>query len=185
MSNFGINGADLPGVPSSLSADPNDRRITNTSLLSPTSFRLSIARLPEVTYFCQSANIPSVEIEQINRTNMFVDIKEIGKPSFGDLSISFLIDEDMKNWKSVYDWMRGIAPFEDFREQIDPYADHRSDVVLMVTTGAMNPNVEFTFKGCFPTSLGAVAFDSKAADIDPLVADLTFAFDSFDIRLIP
>ena len=55
----------------------------------------------------------------------------------------------------------------------------------MVTTGAMNPNLEFTFKGCFPTSLGEVSFDSKVTDIDPLVASLTFAFDTFDIRLVP
>jgi len=185
MSNFGITGSDLPGTPSNVSLSRLSRQVTNTSLLGPTSFRLSIMRLPEVTYFCQSANVPSISVEQLDRANMFVDIKEIGKPSYGDFNISFLVDEDLKNWKSIHDWMRGVAPFDDFTENIDPYADHRSDAILMITTGAMNPNVEITFKGCFPSEMGEIAFDSKDTEIDPIVVDLTFGFDSFEVRLIP
>ena len=185
MSNFGITGSDLPGVPPGLPADINLRQLSNTSLLGPTSFRMVMNRVPTVTYFCQSANIPSMSIEAIDRSNMFVDIKEIGKPSFGDFSVSFLVDEEMKNWKAVYDWMRSIAAFEDFTEIEKQYADHKSDVILMVTTAGKNPNIEFTFKGCFPTDLGAIEFDSTTTDIDPVAADLTLAFDSFDLRVIP
>jgi hypothetical protein len=185
MTNFGITGSDLPGVPPSLPADINLRQPTNTSLLGPTSFRMVMNRIPSVTYFCQAANIPNMSIESIDRSNMFVDIKEIGKPSFGDFSVSFLVDEEMKNWKAIYDWMRSITAFEDFSEIEPNYKDHKSDVVLMVTTAGKNPNIEVTFKGCFPTDLGAISFDSTTTDIDPITADLTLAFDSFDLRAIP
>lgn len=184
-SNFGITGSDLPGIPPSLPADINQRQIANTSLLGPTSFRMVMNRVPEVTYFCQSANIPSISVDAIDRSNMFVDVKEIGKPSFGDFTVTFLIDEEMKNWRAVYDWMKSIAAFEDFTEIEEQYADHKSDVILMVTTAGMNPNIEITLKGCFPTDLGAVAFDSTTTDIEPITADLTLAFDSYDVRVIP
>lgn len=185
MANYGITGSDLPGVPPGLPLDINLRQITNTSLLGPTSFRMVMNRIPSVTYFCQSANIPSMAIEAITRGNMFVDIKEIGKPSFGDFSATFLVDEEMKNWKAIYDWMRSIAAFEDFTEMEPQWKDHKSDVILMVTTAGKNPNIEFTFKGCFPTDLGAISFDSSSTDIDPVTAELTLAFDSFDLRVIP
>lgn len=180
--NYGITGSDLLGTPANLSPNPLVRQPTNTSLLGSNNFRLIISRLPAVTYFCQSANIPSVEVEVLSRANPFVDLKEIGKPSFGDFSCTFLVDETMTNWRSVYDWMSGISPFEKFEELIQPYEDMRSDMIVNVTTNAMNTALEVVIKGAFPTSLSAVEFSSSATDDEPIVATVTFAFDTFEVR---
>ena len=180
--NYGITGSDLPGVPANLSPNALSRQPTNSSLLGPTNFRLIISRLPAVTYFCQTANIPSVDVEVIERPNRFVDLKEMGKPSFGEFSATFLIDETMTNWRSVYDWMNGISPFTDHKSLVQPYDDMRSDLILNVTTNALNTALEVVIKNAFPTSLSAVEFDSTATDIDPVVATVDFAFDSFEVR---
>ena len=180
--NYGITGSDLPGTPANLSPNALSRQPSNTSLLGPTSFRLIVARLPAVTYFCQSANIPSVDLEVIERPNQFVDLKEIGKPSFGEFSVSFLVDETLTNWRSVYDWMNGISPFTDHNSIVQPYEDMRSDLVLNVTTNALNVVLEVSIKDAFPTSLSAIEFDSASTDIDPILATVDFAFDSFDVR---
>ena len=45
----------------------------------------------------------------------------------------------------------------------------------------MNPNVEITFKDCWPSSLGAVEFDSAVTDLEALNVDVTFAFDSYSV----
>ena len=39
---------------------------TNFNLLSPVGFRFQLSRFPEVTYFCQSANIPGVSVGQVD-----------------------------------------------------------------------------------------------------------------------
>jgi hypothetical protein len=181
--NYGITGSDLPGTPANLSPNALSRQPSNTSLLGPTNFRLVIARLPAVTYFCQAANIPSVEVEVLDRPNHFVDIKEMGKPSFGEFSVSFLVDETMTNWRSVYDWMNGISPFTKPESLIQPYEDMRSDMILTVTTNASNKILEVVLKNAFPTTLSAVQFDSTA-DREPIVADVDFAFDSFHVRAV-
>jgi len=106
----------------------------------------------------------------------------MGKPSFGDFSVTFLIDETMTNWRSVYDWMNGISPFTDHNALVQPYDDMRSDLILNVTTNALNTALEVVIKNAFPTSLSAVEFDSAATDIDPTVATVDFAFDSFEVR---
>lgn len=106
----------------------------------------------------------------------------MGKPSFGEFSATFLIDETMTNWRSVYDWMNGISPFVDHNSTIQPYDDMRSDLILNVTTNALNTALEVVIKNAFPTSLSAVEFDSSATDIDPIVATVDFAFDSFEVR---
>ena len=38
----------------------------NINPLSPTGFRLSITKIPEVTYFCQEANVPEIGLESID-----------------------------------------------------------------------------------------------------------------------
>tara|TARA_Y100000310_G_C20625204_1_gene785460 strand:+ start:549 stop:1109 length:561 start_codon:yes stop_codon:yes gene_type:complete len=178
----GISAGDLPGTPSTLSADINVRQPSNTSYLHPTAFRFYIGRVPSVTYFCQAATLPSIDIASIERPNMFSDIKEVsGKPTYGDLTIRFLIDEDMENWRSIHDWMRDISAFEDFRDVIKPDSDHKSDVRLVILTNGMNPNVEVAFKDCWPSSLGAIEFDSAVADLENLTSEVTFAYDTYSI----
>ena len=178
----GITAGDLPGIPPTLSADINLRQPSNTSYLHPTAFRFYLGRVPSVTYFCQAANLPSVDLTALDRSNMFADIKEVpGKPVYGDLTVRFLIDENMENWRAIHDWMRDISTFEDFREVITPIADRKSDARLVILTNGMNPNVEVTFKDCWPSSLGSVEFDSAVTDLENLSADVTFSYDTYSI----
>lgn len=181
--NYGITGSDLPGVPKTLSLDPNERLLGNPNSLKPVSYKLSIARLPEVEYMCQSVSLPGVEVEPLTFSNRFVDIKEIGKASYAaDLDITFIVDENMENWISVHNWMRSTTPFEDHSEVISPTEDHKSDAILIVTTSAMNPNKYFKFKGLFVRSLGGLEFDSSNTDLSPLIANMSLSFDSFSVE---
>tara|TARA_B100001094_G_scaffold333124_1_gene408826 strand:- start:52597 stop:53154 length:558 start_codon:yes stop_codon:yes gene_type:complete len=182
MANYGITGSDLLGTPANLSADVNQRQPSNTSYLSPTSFRFYIGRVPAVTYFCQAANIPSIDLPELTHANAFADVKEIGsKPEFGELTVRFIVDEDMVNWREIYDWMKGISNFEDFRENINPEGDHKSDTRLVVLTGSMNANLEVTFKDCFPKSIGAINFDSAISDLEYVTCEVVFGYDTYEI----
>ena len=182
----GLSGSDLPGVPITLDPNPLNRQPTNTNYLQPTSFKFFLHRNPAVTYFCQSANVPGIELGVIEQpTNMFTAVKQINsKPTYGDLTIGFAVDEKLTNWLEIHDWMRSVSNFEDFDDFITPTEDHFSDATLMVTTSGMNSSVEITFKNCFPTTLGAIEFDSTVSEMEPLVAEVVLAYDTYSIRVI-
>ena len=178
----GITGSDLPGVPPTLDTNPDVRQPTNTNQVGSTNFRFFLHRAPAVTYFCQSVTLPGIDVDGVEQETFFSSAKHPGfKPTFGDFSIKFLIDEDLQNWREIHDWMKSYGGFEDFDGFTEPIADHFSDATLMITTSGMNANLEVTFKSCFPTSLGSIEFDSGVDDIEALTTDITFAFDSYSI----
>ena len=53
------------------------------------------------------------------------------------------------------------------------------------TSGRMssnNPNLEFMFEDCFPTSLGAITLATDSSEVEYVVADLTLRYTLFKIR---
>ena len=82
----------------------------NISYLSPVGFRFSVQKLPAVNYFCQSANIPGISIGQIDLpTPTSTGYLAGDEVAFEELTISFVIDENMKNWLSIYDWIISLG----------------------------------------------------------------------------
>jgi len=181
----GVTGSDLPGVPTTLDPNPLNRQPTNTNYLQPASFRFFLHRNPAVTYFCQSTSLPSIELNAIEQLNMFASAKQIAnKPVYGDLDVTFAIDEKLQNWLEIHDWMKSISNFEDFESYVVPDEDHFSDATLMIMTNAMNPSVEVTFKNCFPIALSEIEFDSTVSEVEPLTATVTLAYDTYSLRVI-
>jgi hypothetical protein len=182
VSAYGATLGNLPGFPVGTTQDALNRQPSTSSLLSPTAFRFYLNRAPAVTYFCQSASIPEVSLETLEQPTTVLPVNQIdSRVSLGDLTIRFLVDEDMKNWLEIYDWMRGIAAFEDLDNKYHPN-QHKCDAKLMILTGAMNSNIEVSFEGVFPTSLSNLEFDSSTTDIDYITADVTLAIESFNIH---
>src|SRR5687768_18400717 len=74
----------------------------NINPLRTNGFNLSIQKIPEVTFFCQSAGIPQVSFGETHQANPFIDVKMPGdKLEYSPLSIRFMIDEEMKNYLSI------------------------------------------------------------------------------------
>ena len=66
--------------------------------------------MPNVTYTCQSANLPALNLGAAMQQTPFVDIPHPGdKVFFGEFIIQFLINEDMSNYKELYDWIASIG----------------------------------------------------------------------------
>ena len=76
---------------------------------SPTQFRFSIQKLPEVQFFTQTINIPGVSVDGIIQPTALSQISLAGSDlSYEDLSVSFLIDEEYRNYREVFDWLKSI-----------------------------------------------------------------------------
>ena len=90
----------------------------NLSFLSPTGFKFQIQKLPHVNYFCTSADIPDITLGQVDQENIFIRIPVPGdKLQFSPLNLAFSIDEDMKNFKEIYDWLIGLGYPDNFQQR--------------------------------------------------------------------
>lgn len=171
----------------------------NQNFIAPSAFVLTMQSLPTVAFSCQTANIPNITLGQ---STQFARVKDTFIPgdtlTFGDLLITFLVDEDMVNYKALYDWMRNIsgdidtAEYESYvrsqPQQVNasqktnlPIAPTMSDATMTITNSANNANVEIRFKDMFPTSLEALQFDTTDTSVTYLTASCSFAFSYYDI----
>ena len=159
----------------------------NISFLSPIGFKFQLNNFPDVNYFCQSATLPGISINTISVPTPLKTIELSGdEVQFEELSIKFIVDENMKNWLSIYDWIVGIGfPTLEGQEKykkLKADSELTTDATLTVLTGNMNPQINFRFNECFPLSLSSVAFDSGGTDIEYVTADVSFRYDVYTVQ---
>lgn len=161
---------------------------TNKSFLSPIGFQFSMQRLPHVNYFCTSAEIPAVSLGQTQTETPFVRLPQPGdKLAYTDFTLRFRVDEDLKNFREIYDWLTGIGYPDNFgqRQTLARTAYSAgnvfSDGSLIITTSAYTPNIEVKFKDMYPISLSTVAFNIEETDVTYVQADVSFAYRSFEL----
>lgn len=163
----------------------------NTNLLQPTKFLLTFDRIPNVTYFCQEANIPGVSLPPIVVNSPMLDYHVAGnKLSFSMFNIRFMVDEKVESWKSIYDWHLAIASPHSFDERNHLSAlqnqykqtdfPNYSDAVLTVLSNLNNPILRVHLVGLFPVSLSDIQFDTTLSADHIITADASFSVKYFD-----
>ena len=86
------------------------RQPTKFDYASPTQFKFQILKLPKVEYFCTAVNIPGITLSSITQDTPLADIPLPGvKLSFAELEMSFLVDENLENYREIHGWMYGIG----------------------------------------------------------------------------
>lgn len=71
---------------------------TELDYLRPNGFRFQIHNIPNVSFFCQAANLPQMSIGSPQvETPLSTLVFPGEKLSFGELIIRFLVQEDMAN----------------------------------------------------------------------------------------
>ncbi len=169
--------------------------IGNRNFLSPTGFKFSIKRIPKVAYFCNQANIPSLDLGVANQPTYLKDIPTPGdKVEFGDLNVRFLVDEDLGNYAQLQRWIRGLGFPESLQEFIDLEKDATmpanyynqgddiySDGTLQILSSNFNAKFNVMFKDLWPYSLSTLNFDATDTDIEYFTADASFKYTIYDI----
>ena len=86
------------------------RQPTKFDYASPTQFKFQIQKLPKVEYFTTACNIPGISLNATVQPTPLADIPLPGDTiSFGDLEITFLVDENLENYREIHGWMYGIG----------------------------------------------------------------------------
>jgi len=187
----------------------NTREPSVLDYASPVQFRFKCSKLPTVEFFCQTANIPGISIGTASMPTGLKDIPIPGeKVTYSDLAISFLVDENLNNYKEIHDWIIGLG----FPQNHTQFADLQatgSDRYPGSTTGAIVPETniavplseggtysdatltvlnskniavtEIRFHNIFPTSLGALSYDVQASDVNYLAVGVDFSYMYYEI----
>ena len=162
----------------------NDRIPETNNYLATNFFELKIERLPFVTYFCQSVNLPSLTIPpvEVPVAQFGVPIRTpVGRYSYENMSVSFLVDENMDNWVNVYDWLYSISTPEEVPGTYTSHENIFSDATLLIKNSSYNTIKVVTIKEIFPVGISGIQFSSVVVDTEPVIATVTFAFTSFQI----
>ena len=163
----------------------------NLNYLSNISFRLMIEDTPHLNWFCQSVNVPGVAIEAIEMVNPFANIPYAGSNvTFEELSITFIVDEHLKNWIEIYDRVIALGLGEGTEKyrllksasDLTPRGGTVSTIVLSILTSGMNPQMEFHFNEAFPISISSLEFNSSATDVEYFTATAGFRYTNYEIK---
>ena len=92
---------------------------TNLNQLNVVSFETNFLRIPGINYFCQRVNVPGISLANTIQSTPFANIPIEGDMlEFEDLTISFIVDEDMQNYLELYNWLHSLG-FPDRYAQYD------------------------------------------------------------------
>jgi hypothetical protein len=147
-------------------------------------YKMVLHRTPHLVYFCQAITLPGIQASAISQPSPFAtDIKRTpGKTTHDDLSIKFLVNEDMSNWLELYNWSTNIMPIDSFKNQIPKEEDRFSDISIIVMNSKSNAILHFEYRNCFPLVVSGLELDSTISDINPAVATVTFAYTGFTVQ---
>ena len=167
-------------------------QLTNRNFLSPIGFLFILDKARKVSFLCQKAEIPTVELGQVEiPTRGLVPIPVEGNMRYSEFSIEFIVDEDLRNYMQIHNWMRALGTPQEFKERrvwIDKYADSPSedprfsDATLQVLNNNNIANFDVVFKDMFPVSLSSLPFDVTGGDNDYFTATTTFRYTLYEIR---
>ena len=175
---------------------------------SPTTWRIKFARIPKVEWFCTNVNIPGITLGEASYPTPMTDIGITGdKLTFETLTMTFLVDEELQNYRQIWDWLVGIG-FPESRTQFTTFRSSTSntsntgaggntdigkvgattadrpfysDATLTILSNKNNPIVEVRFSDMFPVSLSGLDYTQQVGDVEYLTATVDFRYKLYEI----
>jgi len=168
---------------------------TNPNPLTRSNFDFRVNKLPNTTYFIQRIVLPGVSVGESITPNPFVDLKRTGdKVTFDPLTVTFLVDEDLNNYRELFDWITSLGFDQNFPQfanlKNDPNVPKTqigniyTDASLTILTSKSNPNIRVDFVEMFPTSLSELEFSATETGSDVQVATVTFSYTNYTITTV-
>jgi len=167
------------------------KQIQNRNFLSGVAFKFNLAKFPKVDFFSNSARIPELNLELTTQPSYLKTIDVPGERlTYGDFTLRFLVDENMENYISVYNWLTGLGfpettkEFADLIKDKDGQRDPKEafcDGTLRILNSNFREVAKVKFNDLFPTSLTSLDFDATNTDIQYFTAEATFKYTVYKI----
>jgi hypothetical protein len=178
---------------------------------SPTQFKFGIHQLPKVEFFSTAATIPAIALADVLVPTPFKSLPMMGDQlTYDNLSVSFIVDEYLENYLSIHEWMTAIGfpknrtQFSEFKsntsntpsaasvksndigdvQKPSPSNALFSDATLTVLSNKNNPIVNVFFRDIYPVAMTGLSYNQGATDVEYLTAEITFAYQLYEIEAI-
>ncbi len=163
----------------------------NVNFLSPNGFRFEINKLPDLTFFAQEVNLPGLSLGEPEFGTPFARVPVPGETlTYDAFEIRFMVDEEMANYKAVYNWMVALGFPESYTQYVElvdeaqiaaisELATNYSDAQLQILSNVNTSNQSVQFYDCFPIALSSIVFQSTNSDVPYVVANATFKFSYY------
>ena len=191
-------------------ADTSSQQPTVYDYATGTQWRLVFNRLPKTTWFCTAANVPGITLGEAQYATPMTDMIVTGdKLTFETLNITFIVDEELQNYREIWDWIVGMgSPVNHSQwetvlgkgdgairkfgtEDADPrtkttYEESNlySDSTLIVYNSKNKAKVNVQFKNMFPTSLSALEYSQELTDVEYFKASATFRYLYYEFETV-
>ena len=167
------------------------KQIQNRNFLSGVAFKFNLAKFPKVDFFSNSARIPELNLELTTQPSYLKNIDVPGERlTYGDFTLRFLVDENMENYISVYNWLTGLGfpeTTKEFAELIKDKDGQRDpkeafcDGTLRILNSNYREVAKVSFNDLFPISLTSLDFDATNTDVQYFTAEATFKYTIYDL----
>jgi hypothetical protein len=127
---------------------------------------------------CTAVSIPAISLASVAQSSRFASAKHPGdKLEFSDMSITFLVDEDLKNYNEISDWLMSIqnTEYKNIKDKI-------SDSKILVHNSSHKLVGTYTFTDSFPISLSGLDLQTDATSITYPKITVDFAYTSFSFE---
>jgi len=173
-------------------------------------FKVFLPLFPTTEWFVVRANVPGVSLGQAVQTTPLLDMPIIGdKLTYDDFYVTFLVDEELKNYTEMHDWLINCSAPEtrsQFQAKERPDGvprrpqteimdlilgnvkesdrDLYSNLDLFIMSSKNNPLVKIQMVEAFPISLTNIEYSHQESDVTYAECTATFAFSYFTISTI-
>jgi len=181
-----------------MAINSKDNKIENRNFLSPTGFRFILNKSPKVAFLGNIVNIPDISLGIAEQSTRLRPLPHPGdKVTFGDLNLTFLVDENLENYSEIQKWIRGLGHPYSMQEihdlyRSDIYQEYMrgarnsdvpilSDGTLLVLTNNNTSNFKIVFYDLFPYALTSLKFDATVTDVQYFTAEVSFKYTIYNI----
>jgi len=168
-----------------------DSQLKNKNYLAPIGFKFTLATKRKVDFFSNSATVPGLTLGTALQTTSLRNIDVPGDELlFDDFNLEFLVDEDLKNYMILHNWLKALG----FPESMQEFKDFTSfpngdeDEKLQFCDGTLhilNSNYRdiamVRFKDLFPTTLSSLEFNATDDDVNYFTAQVSFKYTMYNI----
>jgi hypothetical protein len=166
-----------------------DNTPINKNFLSPLNFTFVLKRSPNLNFFVQSINIPSLSLGSFMGPSPLLNIPYSGDHiEYSNLQVQFKIDENFQNYMEIFNWIKGLGYPENqteyqylSKQPKTTGAGLKSEISLIISDAIKNPNYEIVFTDCFPIDLSEINFQTTDDSVNYVSAVVTFKYTYFNI----
>lgn len=157
----------------------------NKNMLSPLGFSFNIKKLPEFNFFVQSVSLPGIQLGSTEMPTPFKAIPVYGDhATFGNIVVTFKINEDLGNYVEIYNWIYGLAfptEYPEFKrlkdlDQAGTGEGIESDATLTILSSNQQPVMRIAFEDVFPIGLSDIVMDARDTTMEYIEATVEFRF---------